>query len=78
MGYLQKAHRRGGEEDHGRRSGHSAQVVHQATATDDAGRHPQRAAQVGSFAKRFPALKSAAGQAISSSVREAIEQVRVR
>ena len=41
MGYLQKAHRRGGEEDHGRRSGHSAQVVHQATATDDAGRHPQ-------------------------------------
>ncbi len=42
MGYLQKAHRRGSEEDHGRRSGHSAQVVHQATATDDAGRHPQR------------------------------------
>jgi hypothetical protein len=36
------------------------------------------AAQVGSFAKQFPALKSAAGQAISSSVREAIEQIRVR
>ena len=42
MGYLQKAHRRGSEEDHGRRSGHSAQMVHHATATDDAGRHPQR------------------------------------
>ena len=35
MGYLQKAHRRGGEEDHGRRSGHSPQVVHQAKATDE-------------------------------------------
>ena len=34
MGYLQKAHRRGGEEDYGRRSGHCAQAVHQATATD--------------------------------------------
>jgi hypothetical protein len=43
MAYVQIAHRRGGEEDHGRRSGYSDQVVHQATATDDAGRHPQRA-----------------------------------
>lgn len=42
MDYLQKAHRRAGKEDHGQRGGHSAQVVHQATATDDAGRHPPR------------------------------------
>ena len=35
MGYLKKVHRRGGEEDRGRRSGHWAQVVHQATATNE-------------------------------------------
>ena len=35
MSYLLKAHRRECEEDHGRRSGHSPQVVHQATATDE-------------------------------------------
>jgi hypothetical protein len=35
MGYLQKAHRRGGEEDHGGRSGHCAQMVYQTTATNE-------------------------------------------
>ncbi len=63
MGYLQNGHRRGGEEDHGRRSGHSAQVVHQATATDDAGRHPQRHRKGRCVRKQFSVLKSAAGQA---------------